>query len=115
MQNKNIVYSTDPDWQAKCNTCGENINVCVCKSKANTTTGKQKIYIERDRKQRKGKTVTVLSGMSGDLKKQLKEMQKLCGAGGSVKAGKIEIQGDHRDKIKIHLEQRGFIVIKRGG
>lgn len=115
MSNRNLVYSTDPDWKNKCPECGEVLEQCICgKEKRSSPSGK-KIYIERDRKQRKGKTVTVISGLFGDLKPQLKELQKLCGAGGAVKDGKIEIQGDNRVKIRQHLEKKGFQVVNRGG
>lgn len=72
-------------------------------------------YIERDRKQRKGKVVTVISRLGGDLKTLQKELQKQCGAGGSVKNGAIEIQGDHRDKIAGILQQKGYKTKFIGG
>jgi len=115
MSDKNLVYSTNPDWKDKCSNCGELLAQCICDKKKSPTGQGKKIYIERDRKQRKGKTVTVISGLYGDLKPQLKELQRLCGAGGAVKDGKIEIQGDHRVKIGQHLEKKGFQVVNRGG
>jgi len=72
-------------------------------------------YIERDRKKRRGKVVTVISKLSGNLKELQKELQKECGAGGSVKNGTIEIQGDHRDKIADILKSKGFKVKFIGG
>ena len=72
-------------------------------------------YIERDRKGRKGKVVTVISGLKGNLKTLQKELQKQCGAGGSVKNNAIEIQGDHRDKIAAILQKKGFKVKLKGG
>jgi translation initiation factor 1 len=115
MTDKNLVYSTDPDWKEKCSDCGELLDQCICKKKKSPAGQGKKIYIERDRKQRKGKTVTVISGMSGDLKSQLKELQRLCGAGGAVKGGNLEIQGDHRVKIRQYLEKKGLQVINKGG
>jgi len=115
MTENKLVYSSDPDWKQKCEKCGEAIDECVCNEVENSSDSGQKVYIERDRKQRKGKTVTVISGMRGDLKSQLKELQRLCGAGGAVKSSNIEIQGDHRVKIRQHLEKSGFQVINRGG
>ncbi len=73
------------------------------------------IYIERDRKKRRGKIVTVVSKVPGNLKELLKELQKECGAGGSVKKGNIEVQGDHRDKIAALLKGRGYNTKYKGG
>lgn len=73
------------------------------------------VYIARDRKMRKGKVVTVISGLQGQLKELQKELQKICGAGGSVKNGTIEIQGDHRDKISDILQQKGHKIKFTGG
>jgi len=72
-------------------------------------------YIERDRKGRKGKVVTVISRVNGDLKTLQKELQKECGAGGSVKNNTVEIQGDHRDKIAKILQKKGFKIKYIGG
>lgn len=115
MPDSNVVYSSDPDWKQKCEKCGEAVDECICNEVENSLGSGQKVYIERDRKQRKGKTVTVISGMRGNLKSQLQELQRLCGAGGAVKSSNIEIQGDHRVKIKQYLEKKGFQVISRGG
>jgi translation initiation factor 1 len=72
-------------------------------------------FIEHDRKKRRGKTVTVISKLSGNLKELQKELQKECGAGGSVKNGTIEIQGEHRDKIAEILKTKGYKVKFIGG
>jgi len=50
-----------------------------------------------------GKTVTVLSRLSGDLKNLLKVLRKKCASGGAVKGNTIEIQGDHIQKIDAFL------------
>ena len=115
MTGNKVVYSSDPDWKQKWEKCGEAVDECVCNKVENSPGSSHKVYIERDRKRRKGKTVTVISGMRGNLKSQLQELQRLCGAGGAVKSGNIEIQGDHRVKIKQYLEKKGFQVISRGG
>lgn len=75
----------------------------------------QKAYIACDRKGRKGKSVTVISGLDTDLKLLKKELQKLCGCGGSVKNGTVEIQGDHRTRIAAYLEKKGVKVKYKGG
>ncbi len=76
---------------------------------------KQTAYIERDRKKRRGKTVTVIRNLKGDLSGLKKELQKHCGAGGSLKNNEIEIQGDHRDKIAAYLREKGFKIKFIGG
>jgi len=74
--------------------------------------------IRRETKGRKGKGVTVISGLALDLK-ALKELasklKKTCGTGGSVVGETIEIQGDKRDVIKDVLEKVGFKVKFIGG
>lgn len=76
------------------------------------------IRLQRESKGRKGKGVTLISGLGGELteiKTVAAELKKLCGCGGAVKDGIIEIQGDVRDKIKPWLEQRGHKVKFSGG
>ena len=66
------------------------------------------VRIQRETKGRKGKGVCLVSGFDlndSELKLVAAELKKICGCGGSVKDGKIEIQGDNRDKIKAHLEK----------
>ncbi len=80
-----------------------------------TPSGQQTAYIERDRKKRRGKTVTVIRNLKGDLSGLKKELQKHCGAGGSLKNNEIEIQGDHRDKIAAYLRGKGYKTKFVGG
>lgn len=71
-----------------------------------------RVDIIRSTAHRGGKTVTVITGFIGisQLEKErlAKEMQKACGAGGTVKEGRIEIQGDHRDTVARILTNAGF-------
>ena len=76
------------------------------------------VRIRRETKGRKGKGVTTLSGIDldpGALKQLAKQLKQLCSTGGSIKNGVIEIQGDHRDKLKAELEKRHFTVKLAGG
>ncbi|MDN3617056.1 MAG: stress response translation initiation inhibitor YciH [Vibrio gallaecicus] len=76
------------------------------------------VRIQKETKGRKGKGVSVVTGLDLDdapLKLMAAELKKVCGCGGSVKDGNIEIQGDARDKIKAHLEKKGFKVKFSGG
>lgn len=104
-KNSQLVYSTDPGQNSSAGADSPPINY--------SHTGVA--YIERDRKQRKGKVVTVVSKISGNLKELQKELQKECGAGGTLKNGAIEIQGDHREKIAAILQKKGFQTKFKGG
>ncbi|MDC5718870.1 stress response translation initiation inhibitor YciH [Vibrio europaeus] len=76
------------------------------------------VRIQRQTKGRKGKGVSIVTGLDLDdapLKLLAAELKKVCGCGGSVKDGTIEIQGDARDKIKAHLEKKGHTVKFAGG
>lgn len=76
------------------------------------------VRIRRETSGRNGKGVTTINGVPLDdagLKNLAKQLKQLCGTGGSVKDGIIEIQGDMRDKLKVELETRGFIVKLAGG
>lgn len=76
------------------------------------------VRIQRQTKGRKGKGVSIVTGLDLDdapLKLIAAELKKVCGCGGSVKDGTIEIQGDAREKIKAHLEKKGFTVKLAGG
>lgn len=106
MKERNIVYSTDPDWKKDKELGDQQSNL----QQANRTA-----YIKRDRKKRAGKVVTVISKLGGDLRGLQKELQKLCGSGGTVKNGNIEIQGDHRDKIASYLQKKGINTKFSGG
>ena len=68
---------------------------------------------------RGGKTVTVVTGFTGislaEKETLAKEMQKACGAGGTVKEGRIEIQGDQREIVARILTNAGFRPVRAGG
>jgi len=73
------------------------------------------VRVSRTKAGRKGKTVTLVTGIPpADLADVGKELRRLVGSGGSVKEGIVEIQGDHRDRIADHLRTR-FQVKVAGG
>jgi translation initiation factor 1 len=76
------------------------------------------VRILRDRKGRGGKTVTVVAGVGGGpdaLARLATDLKRLCGTGGTVKEGQVEIQGDHRERIAEALRARGLTVKLAGG
>jgi len=115
MSKGNIMYSTDPDWQEMCPVCNNPIEECICQTKNQSQGVNTIVYIKREVKGRGGKTVTTISNVGIESKIIQKELQRLCGAGGTVKNGIIEIQGDHREKIKVYLEKKGTHVKLAGG
>jgi translation initiation factor 1 len=111
-----IVYSSEHGRM--CPACGKPIAKCACRKAGAPPAGDGVVRVGRETKGRKGKCVTVISGLSldpdgfRDLTKQLKQR---CGTGGTVKAGVIQIQGDHRDVLMEELKARGYIVKRSGG
>jgi translation initiation factor 1 len=78
-----------------------------------------RVDIVRQTAQRGGKTVTVVTGFTGiglaEKETLAKKMQKACGAGGTVKEGRIEIQGDQREIVARILTDAGFRPVCAGG
>ena len=78
-----------------------------------------RVDIIRNTKGRGGKTVTVVKNFVGiglpEKEKLAKEIQKACGAGGTVKDGQIEIQGDKREEVARILTRAGFTPVFAGG
>ncbi len=73
--------------------------------------GQQKLKVRLDKKQRAGKTVTLIEGFVGseaDLSDLGKKLKTKCGTGGSVKDGEIIIQGDYKVKITEWLKEWGY-------
>lgn len=117
-----IVYSTGIG--ERCPNCQRPVRECVCKK---GTPGKASsdgpsrdgvLRVSRETQGRKGKGVTVISGLglpAEQLAALATELKKKCGSGGAVASGRIEIQGDHRDKLVQELTQRGFKAKRAGG
>ncbi|MGB0468137.1 MAG: translation initiation factor Sui1 [Pontibacterium sp.] len=118
-QLQGLVYSTEHG--AMCPGCNKAQDACICdeladQERINRLDGV--VRIRRETSGRKGKGVTTVAGLplaAAELKTLSKKLKKLCGTGGSIKDGIIEIQGDHRDVLKAQLEKEGFKVKSAGG
>lgn len=91
---------------------------CACNSGKTFDGGDGIIRLKRETKGRKGKGVTLVTGFQGtedELKTLAKRLKQICGTGGTVKQGVIEIQGDMREKIQAELEAAGHRVKIAGG
>ena len=73
------------------------------------------VRISRETAHRGGKTVTVIRGLPGpDVENQAGELKRMCGAGGSLRDGVIEIQGDHRERVADRLREQGYKIKMAG-
>ncbi|MEO8971687.1 MAG: stress response translation initiation inhibitor YciH [Ktedonobacteraceae bacterium] len=117
-----LVYSTDGGRIDTCPVCGRSYKECRCDRSASANQPAKKsdgvVRVMRDRKGRGGKTVTVINGVIGseaELTTLAQQLKKLCGSGGTIKDGNIEIQGNHCDKVMAKLTALGHKVKRVGG
>jgi len=109
-----LVYSTDSGRM--CPACRQPLAACACAA-VQRPAGDGIVRVSRETQGRKGKGVTLVRGLPlddntlADLGRQLKA---LCGSGGTVKDGVVEIQGEHRDRVALFLQKAGWTV-KRAG
>ena len=104
-----LVYTTDPDPQP---------DAAPSAGQSYPSAASQTARIWRDRKRRRGKTVTVVGGLRHDpatLETLLKKLKQQCGAGGAVKDGELEIQGDQRERVAAALTAMGYKIKHVGG
>jgi translation initiation factor 1 len=81
-------------------------------------TGPAKVRVGREVSGRGGKGVSIVTGLplTGTALEELAtRLKKTCGAGGAVKDGNIEIQGDHRDRLVAELTKLGYDAKRSGG
>ena len=104
-----VVYSTNPDFDFEKENEQEEETL---------PPQQQNLKVSIDRKKRKGKSVTLVTGFVGsedDLKDLGKMLKKKCGVGGTVKDGEILIQGEFRERVMESLRAEGYKVKKSGG
>ena len=110
-----VVYSTE---QGRiCPSCGNPVKQCACR-KQTSPPGDGKVRGSRESKGSKGKGVTLIKGLDMDaatLSLLCKKLKVMCGSGGTVKEGIIEIQGDHIERILDHLKKQGIRAKRAGG
>lgn len=123
--NGRLVYSTETG--RVCPDCGKPDSKCACGKKKtkkkppnrpSPDKGDGVVRIQRETKGRKGKTVTAIHGVplaEDDLKDFAKTLKGKCGAGGTVKDGVIEIQGDHRETLLEEIRKQGYQAKPAGG
>ncbi len=124
-----LVYDSDAVQAGHCPTCGKRMDRCTCaqprlarpaRAEPKTTHVPRDgvVRLLRDRKGRGGKTVTLVTGLSGSvaaLAALASDLKRMCGTGGTLRGDVLEIQGDFRDRLHAELERRGYTVTIAGG
>ncbi len=120
MPSQRLVYSTGQG--RLCPECGRPLADCRCRRSRPATVpvarGDGIVRVGRETKGRKGKGVSVVTGLPLDevaLEALATRLKKRCGSGGTVHDGTIEIQGDHRDLLVDELSKLGYVVKRSGG
>jgi translation initiation factor 1 len=111
-----LVYSTHHGQM--CPTCRKPAPQCSCRRAAAPPRGDGIVRVGRETQGRNGAGVTVISGvpLAGEALAELaSQLKRRCGAGGTVKDGVIELQGEHRDTAVAALEKLGYRVKRVGG
>ena len=104
------VWSSDQGDQRKQESKGPNVK--------SLPPQQQTVYLHRDSKGRAGGTVTLIKKLvlsDEHMKELAKKLKQICGSGGTVKEGVIEIQGENREKIAEALKKMGYKVKIAGG
>lgn len=101
-----------------CPKCHQLKKTCACSSESLDSRKSNVARVSRETKGRRGKGVTVISDLPLDedgLTELAATLKSRLGTGGTVKDGRIEIQGDHRERIVQELEGMGYRVKRAGG
>ena len=112
-----VVYSTDNG--SVCPSCQKPTKACTCsQDRRKAVVGSGAVRVRRETKGRGGKTVTTISGLAMNVEQLtalLKDLKRVCGAGGAVKDGVLEVQGDHCETVMQQLAKRGIAPKRAGG
>jgi translation initiation factor 1 len=107
-----LVYSSDAG--RICPACGQPDAACRCRSgPSDAVPSRITAKLRLEKKGRGGKTVTVVFGLPRNaafLADVCGELKKACGTGGAVAPEAVELQGDHRDRLRALLQAKGWIV-----
>lgn len=104
----NVIYSTNPNFDFDDNS----------EDQTTIPFNEQRLYVSIDRKNRGGKSVTLVQGFIGsdeDAKDLAKKLKQICGVGGGFKNSELYIQGNHKEKVSKFLEKLGASVKLKGG
>jgi translation initiation factor 1 len=106
VSNSRLVYSTDSGDHRR-----ETAERATAAEREPQLPDDGVVRVVRDKSGRRGKIVTVVRGLpAADLDAVASDLKRQCGAGGAIKGGAVEIQGDHREKVAARLESRGYAV-----
>jgi translation initiation factor 1 len=100
-----------------CPGCRQPLAACVCNQQVPVPAGDGIVRVGRETAGRKGKGVTLVRGLplpADDLAELGRRIKAMCGSGGTVKDGVIEVQGEHRDRIVAFLQNAGWKVKRVG-
>jgi translation initiation factor 1 len=111
-----VVYTTG--LGAVCPGCRRPVKDCSCRDIKGKPVRDGIVRVSRETSGRKGKGVSVITGLPltpVELEALAGELKRRCGSGGTATDGRIEIQGDHRDALVAELTRRGYTVKRAGG
>lgn len=108
-----LFAGTPLERPVTCEVCSKPLDECTCPRDAEGVVRlpEDQPAVVRIEKRKQGKVVTTVTGLdpvASDLATLVKTLRNRCGAGGTVREGTIEIQGDHRDAVLETLKEAGY-------